>query len=475
MAPTTSSGINSPTIRQRKIRTTVVVNDGDALVLGGMIQESKSSGRSQIPIIGDIPFLGNAASSKDNAIGKTELIILIRPHVIRNLDDARTITDEYRRYMAVEGAYRRPRYANPRTDRAQDHRVMPTFRYRAYALDGGLAEGHHRRRVAGCGDRPAVVAGADAVPDAGGERSRHQMVEPRAVCRRRRASAELMAFTREFAMLSASEIPLDDALRILQAQASSPRLRSLVDALLADVLNGMPLSDAMQKQPRCFPPTMSPWCGPGRSAEPCPTCWSNWRSCLERRAEIRARVRSALIYPCILVALSLGTLAIIVGGLIPSIAPIFGQNGKPMPATIRIMLALRESWFELGIGAALAGLAMVAAASVANRRPEVRLTLDRCKLRLPLLGAFLLQTGNRALRAHPRHHAQGRRSADPGHDIGLQRDRQSPHRRRHEPGDRGHPSGHVAAPGLAPGDGAAGHHAADDFGRRGGRQARFAC
>ena len=109
VAPTTSSGIDSPTIRQRKIKTSVVVNDGDALVLGGMIQQSKSVGRTQIPILGDIPFLGNAASSKDNSIGKTELIILIRPHVIRSLNDARTITDEYRRYLAVEGAYRRPR------------------------------------------------------------------------------------------------------------------------------------------------------------------------------------------------------------------------------------------------------------------------------------------------------------------------------------------------------------------------------
>jgi general secretion pathway protein D len=109
VAPTTSSGIDSPTIRQRKIKTTVVVNDGDALVLGGMIQESKSVGRSQIPILGDIPVFGNAASSKDNTIGKTELVILIKPHVIRNLNEARSITEEYRRYLAIEGPNRRQR------------------------------------------------------------------------------------------------------------------------------------------------------------------------------------------------------------------------------------------------------------------------------------------------------------------------------------------------------------------------------
>ena len=109
VVPTTTSGIDSPTIRQRKIRTDVVVNNGEALVLGGMIQESKTVTKNQVPILGDIPILGNAVNSKDNTIAKTELIILIRPHVIRDLNEARSITDDYRRHLAVEGPYRRPR------------------------------------------------------------------------------------------------------------------------------------------------------------------------------------------------------------------------------------------------------------------------------------------------------------------------------------------------------------------------------
>ncbi len=121
VANTTTSNIDSPTIRQRKIKTTVVVNDNDALVLGGMIQDSKSVGRSQIPILGDIPFLGNAASNKDNTLTKTELIVLIRPHVIRNLDEARTITDEYRRFMAIEGPHRR---VSPRSVEATGRRIL---------------------------------------------------------------------------------------------------------------------------------------------------------------------------------------------------------------------------------------------------------------------------------------------------------------------------------------------------------------
>jgi general secretion pathway protein D len=113
VVPTTSSGIDSPTIRQRKIKTDVVVNNGEALVLGGMIQDSKTVTRNQVPILGDIPILGNAVNSKDNTIIKTELIILIRPHVIRDLNEARSITDEYRRHLAIEGPYQRQRRRNP--------------------------------------------------------------------------------------------------------------------------------------------------------------------------------------------------------------------------------------------------------------------------------------------------------------------------------------------------------------------------
>jgi general secretion pathway protein D len=112
VAQTTSSNIDSPTIRQRKIKTSVVVNNGDALVLGGLIQDSKTVTRSQIPIFGDIPLLGNATGYRGNGIGKTELVILIKPHVIRDLNEARFITDEYRKYIAIEPRYRRPRAKN---------------------------------------------------------------------------------------------------------------------------------------------------------------------------------------------------------------------------------------------------------------------------------------------------------------------------------------------------------------------------
>ena len=89
----------TPTIQQRKVKTQVVVNDSESLMLGGLIQDQRTRSADQVPIMGDIPIFGNAFKDKDDTITKTELLILITPHVVRSLDEAREITDEYKRKL----------------------------------------------------------------------------------------------------------------------------------------------------------------------------------------------------------------------------------------------------------------------------------------------------------------------------------------------------------------------------------------
>jgi general secretion pathway protein D len=108
VAATTSSTIDSPTIKQRKIKTSVFVKDGEALALGGMIQTSNNTSRDQVPILGDLPLVGAAFRNKDNEAAKTELIVIITPHVILNFDEAAAITREFRQEMALEGQHARP-------------------------------------------------------------------------------------------------------------------------------------------------------------------------------------------------------------------------------------------------------------------------------------------------------------------------------------------------------------------------------
>ena len=99
---TTTSGIDSPTIQQRKMTTSVVIQDSEALALGGLIQEKENTGVSKVPVLGDIPILRTAFRHKTNAISRTELVIFIRPRVIRDLNEARRVTEEFRKELSVE-------------------------------------------------------------------------------------------------------------------------------------------------------------------------------------------------------------------------------------------------------------------------------------------------------------------------------------------------------------------------------------
>jgi general secretion pathway protein D len=107
VATTTSSGIDSPTIKQRRIKTSVFVKDGQALALGGIIQTTSSASTGQVPFLGDIPLLGTMFKNKGSEAARTELLIIIKPHVIRNFDDVEAITREFRDELALEAKHAR--------------------------------------------------------------------------------------------------------------------------------------------------------------------------------------------------------------------------------------------------------------------------------------------------------------------------------------------------------------------------------
>jgi general secretion pathway protein D len=96
---TTSSDLNSPTIQQRKVTSSVVVQDGETVALGGLIKDSHNLTRDGIPFLQRIPYLGALFRTDDNTGERTELLVLITPHVVESLEKARSVTEEIRRKM----------------------------------------------------------------------------------------------------------------------------------------------------------------------------------------------------------------------------------------------------------------------------------------------------------------------------------------------------------------------------------------
>ena len=91
-----STNVNGPTISQRRVKTTVTVNDGETIVLAGLMKDDATRDRQQVPLLGDIPLFGNAFKSKDDTIKRTELLISITPQVIRDRQQIDDVTAEYR-------------------------------------------------------------------------------------------------------------------------------------------------------------------------------------------------------------------------------------------------------------------------------------------------------------------------------------------------------------------------------------------
>ncbi len=93
---TSSSRIDSPTIQQRRIKTTVSVADGGSIVLAGMMQDRATRSREQIPLLGDVPVVGNLFKNKDDTITRTELLITITPQVVKDSAQVGLIAAEFR-------------------------------------------------------------------------------------------------------------------------------------------------------------------------------------------------------------------------------------------------------------------------------------------------------------------------------------------------------------------------------------------
>jgi general secretion pathway protein D len=97
----TASQAASPTISDRRINTTVAVQDGETVALGGLIQNNVTHEHYGVPYVQNIPYVGALFRSTTNDSVRTELLVLITPHIIQSVQRMRDITTDFRREMAA--------------------------------------------------------------------------------------------------------------------------------------------------------------------------------------------------------------------------------------------------------------------------------------------------------------------------------------------------------------------------------------
>ena len=113
VATTTAVGTDNagPTTNKRSIDSTIVVDDGQIVVLGGLIEDTYSTTRSKVPLLGDIPFLGALFRSETRERKKTNLMVFLRPVVMRDQSTANRVSLDRYDYIRAEQQAAQPPYS----------------------------------------------------------------------------------------------------------------------------------------------------------------------------------------------------------------------------------------------------------------------------------------------------------------------------------------------------------------------------
>jgi general secretion pathway protein F len=269
---------------------------------------------------------------------------------------------------------------------------MPAFRTLSIASDGTLTRGRM--------EAPSEAAVVDRLrrqghlpmrtePDAGRrpvlEALLHaELGRGRGVLRRQ----ELANLTRELAVMLGAGQDLDHALRFVVETAGSARLRKIAGQVRDAVRDGNPLAAALAQQPKSFPPLYVGLVRAGEAGGTLAATLDSLATLLERQRSLEASVRSALIYPSLLLLASIGSVALLLTHVLPQFVPLFEQAGAQLPRPTRILMAVGGLIAAQGVPALiLLGILFLVARQLL-RLPGPRLAADRLLLRLPVIGGL---------------------------------------------------------------------------------------
>lgn len=268
---------------------------------------------------------------------------------------------------------------------------MPVFQFKAYDQLGKIAEGTVEaanqeaalEEVAGKGLYPFYAA-----PEKNAK-GREKWWNRELIGGNKISLSELSAFTRELATLLGAEITLDDALRLITAQTTRNRTRNFASILLNSILEGSPLSEALEQVPQNIPSYYASIVKAGEMAGSLAPVLEDLAGYLERQLIARSKILSSLIYPMILLGMAILATTVIVTFLVPNIAPLLDESGSEMPLPITLLMAadtfISAYWPVLLIFVIL----LVLIIPFVLRKPAVIFKLDGIKLKIPVAGNLI--------------------------------------------------------------------------------------
>ena len=203
--------------------------------------------------------------------------------------------------------------------------------------------------------------------------------------------ADQTRLLQDLSMLLRAGLPIDQALEASGAYAEKAPVKALIKRLLDRVRSGVSLADAMAAEGDAFDRFTVGMTRAGEASGALDTVLAKTGEFLERTHKSLQNLRSALLYPAILLTATVISVGIIVTVVIPSFQEIFNEAGFPLPLATRVVMAIgsiAQQWWWVPI---VAGLGFVLWIIRARRSEEGRLRWDRRLLKLPLIGDLLVK------------------------------------------------------------------------------------
>ena len=204
--------------------------------------------------------------------------------------------------------------------------------------------------------------------------------------RQRIKRQEFLVFNQELATLLKAGMPLVQSLDILRQRVTNPTFKTVLDSVYDKVRSGSALSDAFGEHGTMFPAVYSASLLAGERSGNLDSVIRRYVAYEKIVGAVKRRTLSALIYPVILVTMMTVLIGIIVLRVVPAFSDFYGNFGRQLPLSTRIIVAVSDGLVS-NLAFIAIGVVGVAVAAVAwSRQPAQRHRLDRWLLELPWLG-----------------------------------------------------------------------------------------
>ncbi|MCH8498617.1 MAG: type II secretion system inner membrane protein GspF [Marinobacter sp.] len=202
------------------------------------------------------------------------------------------------------------------------------------------------------------------------------------------SAPDLALITRQIATLIQSGIPVEQCLSAAAQQSSKPRIKSMLIAIRAKVMEGYSLADSLGEYPRAFPRLYRSTVAAGEHAGHLDLVLNRLADYTERRQEARQKIQLAAIYPIILTVVAISIVVFLLTYVVPDIIEVFVRQGQELPGLTQAMLSasdfLGNYGFYLLVLVAVAGFVF----KLSLRKEANRLRFHRALLHLPFVSGM---------------------------------------------------------------------------------------